>query len=114
MPDMTDAHEVDILRCGACAALDPGPREFCASCGKAQMEVCAVSGNGRLVSWTVIRRPPTRFRAHGPYTIAIVDLDAGVRLTGRLTEVSEHLKPGASVAFVGMGESTYLFKERAA
>jgi uncharacterized OB-fold protein len=78
------------------------------------MEACTVPGHGTLVSWTVIRRPPTRFRGQGPYTIAVVDLDAGVRLTGRLTAASENLKPGAGVAFVGMGDSTYLFEERAA
>jgi uncharacterized OB-fold protein len=114
MPDMTDIPEIAVLRCRSCATLDPGPREFCAACGEAQMEACTVPGRGKLVSWTVIRRPPTRFRAQGPYTIAIVDLDAGVRLTGRLTAVSDHLKPGAGVAFVGMGDKTYLFEERAA
>ena len=62
----------------------------------------------------LIRRPPTQFRAKGPYTIAVVDLDAGVRLTGRLASVSENIKPGADVAFVGMDDATYLFEERAA
>jgi uncharacterized OB-fold protein len=114
MPDMPEARAINILRCRACTSLDPGPREFCSICGEAQMEQCAVPGQGTLVSWTVIRRPPTRFRAQGPYTIAIVDLDAGVRLTGRLVAASENVKPGVGVAFVGMGDSTYLFEERAA
>lgn len=78
------------------------------------MEKCTVPGEGKLVSWTVIRRPPTRFRAQGPYTIAIVDLDAGVRLTGRLVAASENVKLGAGVTFIGMGDSTYLFEERPA
>jgi uncharacterized OB-fold protein len=111
---MTEVHDIGILRCRACGTLDPGPREFCSACGEAQMEACAVSGRGALVSWTVIRRPPTRFRAQGPYTIAIVDLDVGVRMTGRMTALSENLKPGVGVAFVGMADSTYLFEERTA
>lgn len=78
------------------------------------MEACSVPGRGKLVSWTIIRRPPTRFRAKGPYTIAVVDLDAGVRLTGRLASVSESIKPGADVAFVGMDDAVHLFEERAA
>jgi uncharacterized OB-fold protein len=78
------------------------------------MESCTVPGHGKLVSWTVIRRPPTRFRAQGPYTIAIVDLDAGVRLTGRLPGVTDSLRPGAVVAFIGMHDSIYLFEERGA
>jgi uncharacterized OB-fold protein len=78
------------------------------------MEACSVPGCGRLVSWTVIRRPPTRFRAKGPYTIAVVDLDAGVRLTGRLASVSDNIRPGAHVDFVGMDDAIHLFEERAA
>ncbi len=78
------------------------------------MEACSVPGHGKLVSWTVIRRPPTRFRANGPYTIAVVDLDAGVRLTGRLAAASENIRPGVAVAFVGMDEAIHLFEEKAA
>jgi uncharacterized OB-fold protein len=114
MPDMIEAQAISVLRCKACGALDPGPREFCSTCGEAQMETCSVPGRGKLVSWTVIRRPPTRFRAKGPYTIAIVDLDAGVRLTGQLASASENLKPGAGVTFIGMDDVTYLFEELAA
>jgi uncharacterized OB-fold protein len=113
MRDMA-ASEVDVLRCRECGALDPGPREFCAACGQAQLESCKVPGEGRLVSWTVIRRPPTRFKALGPYTIAIVDLDAGVRLTGRLAGIPDGLAPGSGVHFVGMSDTTYLFEENSA
>jgi uncharacterized OB-fold protein len=114
MLEMTETPSVSVLRCQACGTLDPGPREFCSACGEAQMEACSVPGRGKLASWTVIRRPPTRFRAKGPYTIAVVDLDAGVRLTGRLASVSENIKPGAAVAFVGMDEAIHLFEEKAA
>jgi uncharacterized OB-fold protein len=78
------------------------------------METFIVPGRGKLVSWTVIRRPPSRFRAQGPYTIAIVDLDAGVRLTGRLPRVTDSLRLGAVVDFTGMHDSIYLFEESAA
>jgi len=77
------------------------------------MEACSVPGHGKLVSWTIIRRPPIRFRTNGPYTIAVVDLDAGVRLTGRLTSMSENIRPGADIAFVGMDDAIHLFEERA-
>jgi uncharacterized OB-fold protein len=113
MLDMADIHSIGVLRCKACGALDPGPREFCSACGDAQMEACSVPGHGKLVSWTIIRRPPTRFRTNGPYTIAVVDLDAGVRLTGRLTSMSENIRPGADIAFVGMDDAIHLFEERA-
>lgn len=104
------ANEVEVLHCRACGALEPGPREFCAACGEAQLEKCKVSGAGRVVSSTVIRRPPTRFKALGPYTIVIVDLDAGIRLTGRLAGPADDLRPGSGIRFVAMADSAYLFE----
>ncbi|MFG1343493.1 OB-fold domain-containing protein [Xanthobacter autotrophicus DSM 431] len=53
------------------------------------MEPATVAGDGVLVSWTLVRRPPTRFQADGPYAVAVVDLDCGVRLTGRLARTPE-------------------------
>lgn len=79
--------DVEILRCAACGQLDPGPRELCPTCFSPRMEQVAVAGRGVLVSWTLVRRPPSRFQADGPYAVAVVDLDCGVRLTGRLAEV---------------------------
>lgn len=75
---------IEILRCADCGQLDPGPRELCSSCHSLRMEPVTVEGEGVLVSWTLVRRPPTRFQADGPYAVAVVDLDCGVRLTGRL------------------------------
>ncbi|MFG1359141.1 Zn-ribbon domain-containing OB-fold protein [Xanthobacter pseudotagetidis] len=79
--------DLEILRCAACGRLDPGPRELCPSCFSPNLEKVAVPGRGALVSWTLVRRPPSRFQADGPYAVAVVDLDCGVRLTGRLAEV---------------------------
>ncbi|WP_024280150.1 OB-fold domain-containing protein [Xanthobacter sp. 126] len=78
---------IEILRCADCGQLDPGPRELCASCYSPRMEPVTVDGDGVLVSWALVRRPPTRFQADGPYAVAVVDLDCGVRLTGRLASV---------------------------
>ncbi|QRG09330.1 OB-fold domain-containing protein [Xanthobacter dioxanivorans] len=80
---------VEILRCADCGRFDPGPRELCPACHSSNMVPCAVSGDGVLVSWTLVRRPPTRFKSHGPYAVAVVDLDCGVRFTGRLAEVPQ-------------------------
>lgn len=105
--------DIHVLRCGACRTLDPGPREFCAECGSDQMAVHFVAGEGTLVSWTVIRRPPKSFKTAGPYAVAVINLDSHVRITGRLDAASDHVKPGMLVSFVGMTDSYHLFKERA-
>ena len=51
-----------------------------------RLEPTLVPGDGTLVSWTMIRRPPAAFRAEGAYAVALVALDAGCQITGRLGE----------------------------
>jgi uncharacterized OB-fold protein len=75
--------EVTVMRCTECRALDPGPRDFCPECANA-LEPVAVPGTGVVETWTTIRRPPQRYRSEGPYQVAVVRLDDGVRVVGRL------------------------------
>jgi len=96
--DNSSKNSVTVLSCEDCGQLDPGPRELCPICASNRLTRRQVDGRGRLVSWTVIRRPPTKFRADAPYTIAVVDLNAGVRITGRLSSKDAFgLEPGSPV-----------------
>ena len=68
-----------------------------------------MSGRGRLVSWTVVRRPSGMFAHREAFAVALVDLDAGPRLTGNL-EGWEHDPPlGAAVRVVGEMDEVPLF-----
>lgn len=107
------APPVTVLRCAACGRLDPGPRELCPACHSPSLEPCAVPGEGALVSWTLVRRPPSRFQAHGIYAVAVVDLDCGVRITGRLKDLPAPDTPGpalgARMRVAGMLDGAVLF-----
>ena len=106
----SDDPALDVLRCEACGHLDPGPREICPNCHQASLVPHRVSARGQLVSWTVIRRPPTRFRQDGIYAVAVVDLSSGVRVTGRLVPIPDELKPGAAVHLAGHAGEVPLFE----
>jgi len=82
--------------CGACGALDAGGRESCAGCG-GTLAPRPVSGRGTLLAWTLIRRPPAGFDAEGPYAVALIALDEGVRLTARLAAHEPQPPAGARV-----------------
>lgn len=75
-----------MRRCVSCGRIEPGPTGRCAGCGGNLFDPVDVQGRGRVDSWTVIRRAPARFRAQAPYVVVVVDLQHGVRVTGRLTE----------------------------
>ena len=109
MPEAAIA--VEGLRCRACGTPDPGPRELCAVCHADELEAWSFPGTGTLVSWTVVRRAPTRFKGQTPYAIAVVDLHAGVRVTGRLRGDTDQLTLGAAVGAVAREGSAYVFEE---
>ena len=105
---------VTALCCAACGALDPGPRELCAVCGSPDLVEKSLAGTGSLVSWTIIRRAPTRFKGQAPYPIAVVELTAGVRITGRLRGAPDAMQLGTPLVAVGVEHGTYFFEERSA
>ena len=102
MPDQTSPADltVAILHCNACGANDPGPRDLCPVCHSADLVTRDVGGAGRLVAATLVRRPPAKFKAEGAYGIAIVELDAGVRVVGRVDNEPGSWLPGERVAVI--------------
>ena len=58
-------------------------------------------GRGRLVSWTVVRRPAGPFAHRDAFAVALIDLDAGPRLTGNLEGWEDDPPLGAAVHAVG-------------
>jgi hypothetical protein len=101
---------VEVLRCTACGALDAGPREICPRCHEPALQRHAVAGEGTLLTWTVIRRPPAAFRAEGSYAVAVVELDAGLKVTGRL-EAAEYVKGlGTRVSLVRSKDGVAIFR----
>lgn len=104
---------VSVVRCGHCEALAAGPRQLCGTCHRAALAPLEVPGSGRLASWTVIRRPPLRFQEHAPYAVCVVDLECGVRVTGRLQGFEDEPAPGASVRCVARDADVATFSKEA-
>jgi uncharacterized OB-fold protein len=48
------------------------------------MKWTEVSGNGKLISFTVIHVAPEEFSEEVPYYVAIVELEEGTRISARL------------------------------
>jgi uncharacterized OB-fold protein len=71
-------------RCGDCGMVIAPPSGACYGCGGNKMEWADVSGNGKLVSFTVIHIAPPEFTDEAPYIVSIVELEEGTRITARL------------------------------
>jgi uncharacterized OB-fold protein len=70
-------------RCGDCDLANFDPAPACRRCLSRTLSWQDGAGLGRLVSWTVVWRPPTAaFRA--PYAPALVRLDEGYHMIANL------------------------------
>ena len=88
------------IRCGRCGALAIPPKEFCASCGQRDWHPVPLGGAGTIVSHTVIRVAPRGRGGEVPYAVAVVRLDEGVSLLGRVVDIPlDALKAGLPVRF---------------
>jgi uncharacterized OB-fold protein len=84
-------------RCAECGRLAVDRGKACPFCGGEGGPDVALSGRGALVSWTVIRVAPARYAAEAPYTVGLVELEEGPRLTARIAGDPERFTAGESL-----------------
>ncbi len=89
-------------RCAECGKLSIEAGRPCPFCGAEGGGAVALSGQGRLLSWTVIRVAPGRYAAEAPYAVGLLELPEGLRLTARLEADPEALRAGQAVAFTSL------------
>ncbi len=79
-----------LQSCGNCANVWHYPRPVCPSCGSKEFDWMAASGNGVISTFTVIHYPPKpEYTRDVPYTLAMVDLIEGARLTAIISSDGE-------------------------
>ncbi|MFB6169638.1 MAG: Zn-ribbon domain-containing OB-fold protein [Haloarculaceae archaeon] len=70
--------------CQNCEQVMVPPRAFCYACGSGNVVADDQPTTGEVVTYTEVRTPPPAFEDEAPYTVAVVELDSGARLTGRV------------------------------
>jgi hypothetical protein len=95
--DAAKRHELQLQHCGGCGAFIYYPRDRCPHCLSDQLAWQPVSGNGKVYSYTTVRRAATRSFSDKPYVLAIVELDEGVRMTSNIEAPPESVKFGMPV-----------------
>jgi uncharacterized protein len=88
------------IQCGKCGELAIPPKEFCPTCQEQNWTPVPLGGGGSIASFTVIRVAPRGRGAEAPYAIAVVQLDEGISLLGRIVDIPfESLRSGLPVRF---------------
>jgi uncharacterized OB-fold protein len=91
--------EGDLLaaECRDCDAVLVPPRPACHGCGSRRVSIAEQPTTGAVYSYTEVVRPPTAFEALAPFTVAVVELDSGARLTGRVDATYDEVDVGTPV-----------------
>ena len=110
--EMGKTMQITILKCGDCGKLTAPPRQLCPACHSAKIAAHMVDGAGKLLSWTVVRRPPMAFRDDGVYTVGVVALASGVPVAVRmhLPEGGREPKSGDAVRMTGEHKGAAVFE----
>lgn len=67
-------------------------------------------GNGVVYTETVVHAPPEEFAAEAPYQLAIITLEAGGRVTGRIA--GERAAIGDPVEFIELRNGVPYFQRK--
>lgn len=85
-------------KCITCGSVYFPPKNLCPKCRrKGKLEDFQFSGNGKIVSYTIIRTPPEGFEKYAPYAVAIIKLDEGATISGQIVGDIERVDFGKRV-----------------
>jgi uncharacterized OB-fold protein len=65
------------------------PRDVCPDCGAEARTEFQFSGRGEVYSFTTVHDAPAGHEAYAPYTVAVVQLDEGPKVTAQLTDLGD-------------------------
>ncbi|MEM4576012.1 MAG: Zn-ribbon domain-containing OB-fold protein [Candidatus Nezhaarchaeales archaeon] len=77
------------VKCKKCGNVMVPPRPLCDKCLSRDVEWVQMKGEGELVTFTIIHIPPPQFASLAPYTVAIVKLDEGPKISGIVKGVTQ-------------------------
>ncbi|TMC14460.1 MAG: Zn-ribbon domain-containing OB-fold protein [Chloroflexi bacterium] len=102
-----------IQRCLGCGRNVFYPRPVCPHCLSSELGWIDCSGRGSVYSYTVVHRTSEEFRDQVPFTVALVELEEGVRLLARLDVGEPRVGMPVEVAFERVSDELSLphFKE---
>jgi len=106
---LTTPLQITSYVCQKCGWADFYHAETCPRCNSNTKQT-ALSGVGRVVTFTAIRYPPKGFENQAPYVVAIVDIERGPRVIGRLSNPSDEVKIGAKVVLKSKKEGSLEFQ----
>ncbi|KPJ49922.1 transcriptional regulator [candidate division TA06 bacterium DG_26] len=86
--EIPQRYRLEASKCKQCGVISFPPRAVCPECKSRDFDLHKLSETGKIVTYSVIHVPPREFSGHTPYTVAIIELADGVRLTAQVADAS--------------------------
>jgi uncharacterized OB-fold protein len=92
-------YRLEAAKCSSCSKILYPPRVVCPACRGTEFEQIVLPRTGTVVTYTVVRVPPSGFTEQTPLPIALVELMDGVRVMVQVGDLAdpEELEIGMSV-----------------
>lgn len=100
--------KVTAKYCNNCNHILHADKSHCASCFSENLETKELRGLGEVYSYTKIHAAPKDYANIAPYDIILVDLDEGLRITGRYT--GKNVEINQKVQVDKVDKNAYIFK----
>jgi uncharacterized OB-fold protein len=81
-------YRLEAATCSKCGKILYPPRRACPKCGGREFTDCVLPFKGKLVTYTVIRTPPSEFSDLAPYALGIVELENGVKIHCQISDIT--------------------------
>ena len=86
-----------VYRCQKCGWSDFHEAKKCPRC-RGEVGRTVVPGLGKIVTFTAIRYPPKGYESQAPYVVAIIKLENGPKVIGRVANPIDDVRIGSDVA----------------
>ena len=96
-----ERYRLEGSSCAKCSSNFFPPRKLCPTCRrKGTIFTKTFCGKGKIYSFSEIYAPPSGFELEAPYTIAIVQLEEGPKITAQIVAPHGEIKIGDCVEMV--------------
>jgi len=96
--EIPQRYRLEAAKCKECGKIFFPPRLICSHCKSREFENIKLSREGKLLTYTIIRVPPSQFSDQAPYAIGIVEVKEGVKILMQITDCDlKELKTGMDV-----------------
>ncbi len=91
-------YRYEAVKCKKCGKVFFPPRLICSACGSREFEKIVLNRTGKVLTYTIIRVPPSPFKDEAPYAVGIVELEGGGRITAQIVDCDfDELRIGMKV-----------------